>query len=157
MLDRYTDRPDSHFQNGKYAILENLCFAEFLSYCYVESKITETSDYNDSQPIVLNNELVEGNHKSSIYPKSVPLMPSNEKLKYRTVRAILRYHEPDPDKYPEKYAHHLLFTFYPFCNEDNLKLDGRYLAKLQQSGVLDIINLNTQKLKPLANWLTMHY
>ena len=30
MLDRYTDRPDSHFQTGKYAILENLCFAEFL-------------------------------------------------------------------------------------------------------------------------------
>ena len=92
MLDRYTDRPDSHFQNGKYAILENLCFAEFLSYCYVESKINETSDYNDSQPIVLNNQLVEGNHKSCIYPKSVPLMSSNEKLKYRTVRAILRYH-----------------------------------------------------------------
>ena len=37
MLDKYTDRPDSHFQNGKYAILENLCFAEFLTYYYVES------------------------------------------------------------------------------------------------------------------------
>ena len=48
MLDRYTDRPDSHFQNGKYAILENLCFAEFLSYHYVESKINENSNYNDS-------------------------------------------------------------------------------------------------------------
>ena len=44
MLDRYTDWPDSDFQNGKYAILENLCFAEFLSYYYVESKINETSD-----------------------------------------------------------------------------------------------------------------
>ena len=53
MLDRYTDRPDSHFQNGKYAILENLCFAEFISYYYVESKINETSNYNDSQPVVL--------------------------------------------------------------------------------------------------------
>ena len=59
MLDRCTDRPDSHFQNGKYAILENLCFAEILSYYYVESKINETSDYNDSQPVLLNNELVE--------------------------------------------------------------------------------------------------
>ena len=27
MLDRYTDRPDSRFQNGKYAILEKFCFA----------------------------------------------------------------------------------------------------------------------------------
>ena len=38
MLDRYTNIPDSHFQNGEYAILENLCFAEFLSYYYAESK-----------------------------------------------------------------------------------------------------------------------
>ena len=54
----------------------------------------------------------------------LPFMSSNEKLKCRTVRAILHYHEPNPDKYPEKYAHHLLFTFYPFHNEDNLELDG---------------------------------
>ena len=77
-------------------------------------------------------------------------MSSNEKLKCRTVRAILCYHEPNPDKYPQKYAHHLLFTFYPFRNEDNLKLDGSYFAKLQQSGVLDIINLNRQKLNPYS-------
>ena len=141
MLDRYTYRPDSHFQNGKYAILENFCFAEFLSYYYVESKIDETSNYNDSQPVVLNNELVEGNHESCIYLKSVLLMSSNKKLKCRTVRAILRYHEPNPDIYPEKYAHHLLFIFYPFRNEGNLKLHGSYFAKLQQSNVLDIINL----------------
>ena len=142
MLDRYTDRPDSHFQNRKYAILENLFFAVFLSFYYVESKINETSNYNDSQPVVLNDEVVELNHKSFIYTKSVPLMSLSETLKCRTVRAILRYHEPNPDKYSEKYVHHLLFTFYPFRNEDNLKLDGRYFAKLQRSGVLDIIDLN---------------
>ena len=148
MLDRYTYGPDSHFQNGKYAILENLCFAEFLSFYYVESKINETSNYNDSQPVVLNDEVVAGNHRSCIYPKSIPLMSPNEKLKCKTLRVILRYHEPNPDKYPEKYAHRLLFTFYPFRNEDNLKLDGCCFAKLKQSGVLDIINLNRQKLNP---------
>ena len=58
MLDRYTDRPDSHFQNRKYGILENLFFAVFLSFYYVESKINETSNYNDSQPVVLNDEVV---------------------------------------------------------------------------------------------------
>ena len=83
----------SHFRNGKYAVLESLCFSEFLSYYYVESKINETSNCNDSQPVVLNNEVVEGNYNSYIYPKSVPLMSSNEKLKGRTVRDILRYHE----------------------------------------------------------------
>ena len=51
ILDRYTNRPDSHFQNGKYAALENLYLAEFLSSYYVESKINETSNYNDSQPV----------------------------------------------------------------------------------------------------------
>ena len=75
-------------------------------------------------------------------------MSPNEKLKCKTVRVILRYHEPNPDIYPEKYAHRLLFTFYPFRNEDNLKLDGCCFAKLKQSGVLDIINLNRQKLNP---------
>ena len=59
---------------------------------------------------------------------------------------ILRYYEPNSHKYPEKYAHLLLFTFYPFRNEGNLKLHGSYFAKLQQSGVSDIINLNRQKL-----------
>ena len=73
-------------------------------------------------------------------------MSSNENLKCRIVRAILHYHEPNPDKYPEKYAHYLLLTFYPFRDEQNLKLDGSYFAKLQRSGVLDIINLNRQKL-----------
>ena len=110
--------------------------------------MNETSDYNDRQPVVVDNDLVEGNHKSCIYPKYVPLILSNEKLKCRTVRAVLRYPEPNPGKYPKKYAYHLLFTFYPFCNEDNLKLDGSYFAKLQQSGILDIINLNRQKLNP---------
>lgn len=56
------------------------------------------------------------------------------------MRAKLHYHEPKPDKYPDKYAHHLLFTYYPFRNEDNLKLDESYFAKLLQSGVLDINN-----------------
>ena len=77
MLDRYIYRPDSHFENGKYAFLENLCFAEFLSYYYVESKINKRSNYNDRQPVVLNDEEVERNNKICIYPKPVPLIPSN--------------------------------------------------------------------------------
>ena len=58
MSDRYIDRPDSHFQNGKYAILGNLCFAEFLSYYHVESKINEILNYNDRHPVILNDEVV---------------------------------------------------------------------------------------------------
>ena len=43
-----------------------------------------------TEPIALNDKVLEGNHKSWIYPNSVPLMSSKEKLKCRTVRAILR-------------------------------------------------------------------
>ena len=53
----------------------------------------------------------------------------------------------------EKHAHHLLFTFYPFRNETNLKLDGNYFAILQQSGVLDMINLNRQKSNPYRQFV----
>ena len=38
MLDRYIDRPDHSFQGGKFAYMDSLCFAEFLSYYYVQSK-----------------------------------------------------------------------------------------------------------------------
>ena len=63
------------------------------------------------------------------------------------MRDILRYHKPNPDKYPEKCAHHILFTFYSFCNENNSKFEGSYFPKLQQSSGLDVVNLNIQKLK----------
>ena len=58
MLDRYTGRLDSHFQNGKYAILENISFAEIFCYYYVESKINEKSNSSDNYPVVLNDEVV---------------------------------------------------------------------------------------------------
>lgn len=68
--------------------------------------INEKLNYNDNQPVVLIDEVVEGNHKNCIYLKFVSLMPSNERLECRTVRFILCHHEPNPDKYPKKYGHH---------------------------------------------------
>ena len=38
MIDRYIDRPDSVFQKGKYAKIDRLCYAEFLSHYYFDSK-----------------------------------------------------------------------------------------------------------------------
>ena len=73
-----------------------------------------------------------------------------KKIEIKISEDYIHYHEPNQYKYPKKYAHHLLFTFYPFCNEYNSKLDGSYFAKLKQSSVLDIINLNTQKLNPYS-------
>ena len=39
--------------------MDSLCFAEFLSYYYVESKAARIE--NDCQPVVLNDELMEAN------------------------------------------------------------------------------------------------
>ena len=76
------------------------------------------------------------------FPSVIPLMSSKEKLKCRKIRAVLRYHIPNRHKYPEKYAHHLLFMYYyPFRSETEL-LNATYLEKLSQPGVLDIVNNN---------------
>ena len=95
MLDRYLDRPNENFKNGEYKIIDQLCFAEFLSLYYVDAKQIEISE-NDSQPVVLNDELMDSNHEESICPKIVSLTSSKEKLKCRKVKAVLRYHQPSP-------------------------------------------------------------
>ena len=42
-------------------------------------------------------------------PKIIKLANSNEKMQRRKVRRVLRYHTPNKYRFPEKYAHHLLF------------------------------------------------
>ena len=109
MLDRYLDRQGSNFQQGKYAQTDNLYFAKFLSYYYVQPKL-RLSTNNDSQPVVLSDELLETNHADCQFINIIPIMSSEEKLKCRKIRADLRYHVPNVNKHPEQYAHHLLFS-----------------------------------------------
>ena len=131
MLDRYLDRPTENFKNGEYKIIDQLCFAEFLSLYYVDAKQIEISE-NDSQPVILNDKLMDSDHEESVFPKIAPMITSKEKLKCRKVKAVLRYHQPSPHKNVEQYAHHLLFAFYPFRQEEELKctVKGTYFAKL---------------------------
>ena len=70
MLDRYLDRPNENFKNGEYKIIDQLCFAEFLSLYYVDVKQVKISE-NDSHPVVLNDDLIDSNHVESIFPKIV--------------------------------------------------------------------------------------
>ena len=37
MFERYMDRPDEKFQNGKFALVSPLCYAEFPRYYYVST------------------------------------------------------------------------------------------------------------------------
>ena len=138
------DRPDATFKSGKFAYLDSICVAEFLSYYYVHCKSKEEAE-NDNQPVVLDDKLMNLQHSATHQNKTISLMSSNEKLKRRKVRAVLRYHVPNPNRNPEQYAHHLLFSFYPFRDGGNLKhlsISGNYLVKLQQSEVWKVVNQN---------------
>ena len=71
MLERYMNRPDRNFRKGRYAALENLCYAQFLANYYLDSKNAKEEE-NDYQPEVLE-EII---NDLSTLPASVPLMIS---------------------------------------------------------------------------------
>ena len=147
MIDRYIDRPNLSFCGGKYSVLD-ACFAEFLRYYYLAPSKSKDNDY---QPQILVDDLIENNHASDIhYPSSIPIMSANEKLKCRKVPYVLKYHVPNQHTHPEEYAHLLLFMYFPFRNENELKLNNSYAEKLNSSNVLEIINLNHIKVEPYA-------
>ena len=85
MLDRYIKRPDEKFQNGKFATLNSLCYAEFLRYYYVST----ISNENDWQPVELTDSMLETNLAvTSHYSSAIPLLLSTEKLKRRKVPSV---------------------------------------------------------------------
>ena len=72
MIDRYIDRPSSSFNGGRYSVLDNFCYAEFLRYYYIVSNLSTENDY---QPEEVNDHIIEENHSIvNDYPKVIPLM-----------------------------------------------------------------------------------
>ena len=59
MLDRYLDKPDATFKSGKFAYLDSICYAEFLS-----CKSKEEAE-NDNQAVVLDDELMNLQHSAN--------------------------------------------------------------------------------------------
>ena len=147
MLDRYIDRPDREFKNGKYAGMDSLCYAIFLSNYSLDSKKRD-DERNDCQPEVLE-EIISMDNDLHL-PRSIPLMSSKEYLKLRGKKCVLRYHVPNRLKKPEAYAHHLLFMFYPFRNERDLNatLSKTFAEKLLERGVMETINRNKKVCEP---------
>ena len=52
------ERPSVTFCNGKYGILNDLCYAEFLAYYTLKSKSSKTCKYH---PDELDDILIENN------------------------------------------------------------------------------------------------
>ena len=107
MLDRYVDRPDESFCNGRYGVLSKSCYAEFLRSYYIVPSANE----NDWQPMELKDELLEVNSPATRYPIVISLMSSKEKIKCRKLLSVLRYFTPNKNRDYESYAHHLLLLF----------------------------------------------
>ena len=86
---------------------------------------------------------MESNYAKRGYPKVIPLMPLEEKLKCRNVEADLRYHQPSSNekrKVCSRY-HILLLSI----------LTQTYFEKLQEPGVLDVIKRNRAMMKPFSD------
>eukprot|EP00111_Clytia_hemisphaerica_P014081 TCONS_00041443-protein len=150
MLDRYIDRPTPRCYKGKYPSLEHICYAEFLANYSLDSKNKEVE--NDYQPEILE-EIDQAEAVDLRLPSTFPLKSnSKERLKLRKIKCVLRYHVPSREKKPERYAHHLLFMFYHFRNEEELKGPlGTYTEKLLSPEVLDEINRNKAVFEPFAD------
>ena len=116
-IDRNIERPNTTFCNGKYSILGDFCYAEFLAHYTLKNKPSKTVEY---QPDELDDNLIENNHEESSYPKKIKLMISGETMRCRKVRRILRYHESNKLLSPEKSAHHVMLLFFPFGDEKQL-------------------------------------
>ena len=142
------DWPNVVFSSGKYAMLDSFCFAEFLRCYYLASGESKDNDY---QPKILQDDLIEYNHVlQNNYPKQIPLMSSNEKLKLRKVPYVLKYHTLDKHTHPEEYAHHMLFMYFPLRDENELKYSNSFNEKLTSPDVLETVNLNRIKVELYA-------
>ena len=109
----------------------------------------ENKDKNVSQPDILGEETKEKQQGiTETLPKSLPLMSSSEKLNLPKSRQVLRYHAPNKHLHPEKFAHYLLFMFYPFHDENTLKVNNSYCQKLDEEGALHTINENKRSFDP---------
>ena len=60
------ERPNATFCNGKYSMVDDFCYTEFLAYYTLGNKPSKTGEY---QPDELDDNLIENNHEECSYPK----------------------------------------------------------------------------------------
>ena len=145
IIERYSDRPN---------IVEQLCLAEFAAYYYKDYK-KDPDEFNDVQPNVLSDDLVESNHvsncESTFPPLNIKLNNGQETMKRRKIKAVIRFHTPSRAKEPEKFYHHLLMLYFPWRKETDLLADDHsYLTKFEESEVFSKVEANRRTFEPNA-------
>ena len=150
-MDCYIDCANADYENGKYAVLDSMCFAEFLRYYYLATRNYNLN--NNYHPQELTNKVIEENHERHVsYQKLLPLMSSNEKLLCRKVPSVLQYHVQNINTHPDDY-YHMLILSYTFCKEEDLMCGSppSYSGKIYNSSVLELRNHNQSLVEPYAD------
>ena len=108
MLDCYVDLHNVLFRDGKYAILDQMPYAEFLRYNYLTPR--KYSLENDYEPEELFDNLRKDNLTTSHnYSSVILVINSNENLKYSKIPRILQNHVPNKHTHSEKCFHYMMF------------------------------------------------
>ena len=150
IIERYIIRPST------IPAVDNLCLAEFAAYYYKEYK-TECID--DAQPEILSEDVTElhvqlsaNSGVTSQLPPKIKLLKTNEVMKCRKSKAVIRYHTPNKTKEPEQYFHHLLVLYYPWRNEDSLLGSNQtYASKFYEPEVQSVVTKNRALFEPDAD------
>ena len=85
-------------------------------------------------------------------------MTSSEKLKYHKTPFVLQFHVPKRKIHPEEHAHHFLFIYLPFRNENELNYGNSpsYTEQVGTLGIINIINKNRSHVSHSLTLLKMH-
>ena len=150
IIERYSNRPKSILS------VDKLCLAEFAAFYYKDYKIP-SDETNDAQPDILTDqvsELQHGNaHSTETLPNKIKLLVTNEVMKCRKIRAVVRFHTPNKQKEPEKFFHHLLVLYFPWRDEvlDLTDTDNTYASKFFETDVQHIVDINRSKFEENAD------
>lgn len=137
-----------------------MCLVEFAAYYHKEYKTNYL--INDAQPEILTDDATELHVQLTTndgiinqLPPKIKLLNSNEVMKCRKSKAVLRYHTPNKTKEPEKYFYHLLMLYYPWRSEDNLiGKEKTYAFKFYEPETNAIVKQNQLLLEPDADAVT---
>ena len=150
IIQRYSNRPKSIVS------VDKLCLAEFAAFYYKDYKIP-SDETNDAQPDILTGKIAELQHSNTCTTETLPdkikLLVTNEVMKCRKIRAVVRFHIPNKTKEPEKFFHHLLMLFFPWRDEvpDLTGTDQTYASKFFENDVQRILNINRAKFEQNAD------
>lgn len=117
--------------------------------------IKKTDEFNDVQPDVLSDNLIESNHisncESVLPPLTIKLNNGQETMKHHKIKAVIRFHTPSKAKEPEKFYHHLLMLYFPWRKETDLLGDDQlYSTKFQEPEVFSKVETNRRMFEPNA-------